>query len=103
VHLAHTDPNQPLGNSEARSAIIHRTVWCATRLSGEPAEQRLPARQRLFDTMNSAAAEVRAQKSEVTRLSGVAPDCPMQQDDKALQRTTAPNPNERADVARTGQ
>jgi hypothetical protein len=47
--------------------------------------------------------EVRAQKSEVTGLSGVALDCPVQQKDKALQRSTAPNPNRRADVARTGQ
>jgi hypothetical protein len=47
--------------------------------------------------------EVRAAKSEVTGLSGVAPDCPMQQDDKALQRSTALNPNGCADVARTGQ
>jgi hypothetical protein len=44
-----------------------------------------------------------AQKSEVTWLSGGAPDCPVQQDDKALQRSTIPNPNGRADVARTGQ
>jgi hypothetical protein len=48
-------------------------------------------------------AEVRMQKSEVTGLSGVAPDCPMQQKDKGLQRSIAPNPNGRADVARTGQ
>jgi hypothetical protein len=48
-------------------------------------------------------AEVRAAKSEVTKLSGVAPDCPVQQDDKALQRSTAQNPNSCADVARTGQ
>jgi hypothetical protein len=47
--------------------------------------------------------EVRAQKSEVTGLPGVAPDCPVQQKDKALKRSTAPNPNERADVARTEQ
>jgi hypothetical protein len=38
-----------LGKMEARSAIIHRTVQCATGLSGEPAEQRLPA-----PTVNSA-------------------------------------------------
>jgi hypothetical protein len=48
-------------------------------------------------------AEVRAAKSEVTGLSGVAPDCPVQQDDKALQRSTASNPNGCAYVARTGQ
>jgi hypothetical protein len=44
-----------------------------------------------------------AQKSEGTGLSGVAPDCPVQQDDKRLQRSTAPNPNGCADVARTEQ
>jgi hypothetical protein len=32
-----------LGKMEARSAIIHRTVRCATGLSGELVEQRLPA------------------------------------------------------------
>jgi hypothetical protein len=47
--------------------------------------------------------EVRVQKPEGTRLSGVAPDCSVQQDDKALQRSTAPNPNGCAGVARTGQ
>jgi hypothetical protein len=30
-----------LGFLPTRSAIIHRTVRCATRLSGAPAEQRL--------------------------------------------------------------
>jgi hypothetical protein len=52
---------------------------------------------------NSGATEVRAQKSEVTGLSGVALDCPVQQKDKRLQRSTAPDPNGRADVARAGQ
>jgi hypothetical protein len=42
-------------------------------------------------------------KLEFTGLSGVAPDCPVQQDDKALQRSTAPNPKGRANVARTEQ
>jgi hypothetical protein len=76
------------------------------RLFGEPSEQRLPARQR--STVHSYNAEQcrdksRAQKSEVTGLSGVAPGCPVQQKDKALQRSTAPNANRCADVARTGQ
>jgi hypothetical protein len=48
-------------------------------------------------------AEVRAAKSEVTGLSGVAPDYPVQQDDKVPQRSTAQNPNGCADVARTRQ
>jgi hypothetical protein len=39
--------NQPLsGIPGAHSAIIHRTVRCATRLSGEPAEQRLARSER---------------------------------------------------------
>jgi hypothetical protein len=48
-------------------------------------------------------ATVPQQKSEGTRLSGVAPDCLVQQDDKRLQHSTALNPNGCTDVARTGQ
>jgi hypothetical protein len=74
---------------EARSAIIHRTVRCTTGLSGEPAEQRLSAPT--VDSTNAtvrniAKSEVRAQKSERTGLSSVAPDCPVPQEDKHLQR-----------------
>jgi hypothetical protein len=53
--------------------------------------------------VNSVVAEVRAQKSEVTGLFDVAPDCPVQQDDKTFQRSTAPNPNGHADVEHIGQ
>jgi hypothetical protein len=51
----------------------------------------------------SAAIESEAQKSEGTGLYGVAPDCPVQQDDRRLQRSTAQNPNGYADMACTGQ
>jgi hypothetical protein len=44
-----------LGNLEARSAIIHQTVRCAIRLSGEAVEQWLPARQR--STVQSYSSE----------------------------------------------
>jgi hypothetical protein len=57
-----------LEKMETRSAIIHRTVRCATGLSGEPADQRLPtpAVDSAKATVSySTAAEVRAQKSEV--------------------------------------
>jgi hypothetical protein len=40
---------------------------------------------------------------ELERRSQRSPDCPVQQKDKRLQRSTAPNPNGHADVARTGQ
>jgi hypothetical protein len=48
-------------------------------------------------------SEVRAQKSEGTGLSGVAPNCPVQQDDKGPNGRPALNPNGYADVACTGQ
>jgi hypothetical protein len=48
-------------------------------------------------------AEVRAQKSEGTILSGVALDYPVQQDNKGTNGRLALNPNGCADVARTGQ
>jgi hypothetical protein len=89
--------NQPLsGIPGARSAIIHRTVRCATGLSGEPAEQRLSTCQRMSAAMNSAC-----QKSK--RRSQRALDCPVQLEDKRIQRSTAPNPNGCADMACTGQ
>jgi hypothetical protein len=46
--------------------------------------------------MNSAN-----QKSEGTGLSGVAPDCPVPQEDKGSNGRPAPNPNGYADVACT--
>jgi hypothetical protein len=64
-----------LGNSRARSAIIHRTVRCAIGLSGEPAEQRLSAPtvdSAKAIVINSTEAEVRAAKLEGTGLSGAA-------------------------------
>jgi hypothetical protein len=46
--------NQPLSDFFwARCTIIHQTVQCATRLSSEPAEQQLPARQWSTGQMNS--------------------------------------------------
>jgi hypothetical protein len=54
------------GDLGDRSAIIHRTVWCNTGLSGVPAEQRLlHANGRLQKAFNAlqcapARAEVRA-------------------------------------------
>jgi hypothetical protein len=50
-----------------------------------------------------AAAEVRATKSEGTRLSSVAPDYPVLQEDKAPMVDFAPNPNGWVTWWRTGQ
>jgi hypothetical protein len=48
------DEPATLGFQQAHSAIIHRTVRCATGLSGVPAEQRLTR-----STVNSAKAILR--------------------------------------------
>jgi hypothetical protein len=95
-----------LGKMEARSAIIHRTFRCATGLSGELAQQRLSAPtvdSTKGTVLNSATTESEAQKSEGTGQSSAAPDYPVQLEGKGLQRSTAQNPNDCADVARTGQ
>jgi hypothetical protein len=79
-----------LGNSRARSAIIHRSVRCDTGLSGEPAEQRLFAPTVDSAQMNSTLqchAEVRAAKSEGHQTVQVP------QEDKASNGRPAPNPN----------
>jgi hypothetical protein len=84
----------------------HRTVRCATRLSSEPSEQRLLAP--MVDSakcynMQQCRDRVRSAEVRGHRTVRVAPDCPLHQDDRWLQRSTAQNPNGCADVARTGQ
>jgi hypothetical protein len=85
-----------LGKNKVRSAIIHQTVQCGTRLSGEPVGNGYPAPTvdcKSTCHVNSAAVEIRAAKSEGTELSGVAPDCPVPQEYKAPTIDFAPNPN----------
>jgi hypothetical protein len=94
-----------LGFSQARSAIIHRTVRCGTGLSGESASNdylRVTVDCKSTDEVNSAVVEVRATKSEGIRLSGVAPDCPVPQGDKAPMADFALNPNGWVTWRRTG-
>jgi hypothetical protein len=82
-----------LGFSQRRSAIIHRTVRCATGLFGAPAEQRLPA-QRSIATGNCKRYSTRTVHAEVRAavrgapdseqyVFGAAPDCPVPLEDKA--------------------
>jgi hypothetical protein len=83
-----------LGFFQRRSAIIHRTVRCATGLYGAPAEQRLPA-QRSTTTNTCERYSARTVRAEVRAairgapdseeyLSGVALDCLVPLEDKAL-------------------
>jgi hypothetical protein len=93
------------------SAIIHRSVRCATGLSDVlpdcPVHQRSNGYQRAtvdsdseqYRTMN--AAEVRAVGQRGTRLSGVTTDCPMRHEDKASNGRPTPSPNDRMMWRRT--
>jgi hypothetical protein len=56
-----------------RSSIIHRTVQCATGLSGAPAEQRLPA-QRSTATDTCERYSARTVRAEVRAVVRGAPD-----------------------------
>jgi hypothetical protein len=101
VHQASQQTNMPLSRIPwALSAIIHRTTRCAPDC---PVSQRSNGSLRTNGRLQkSTVANNAVQKSEATELFGVAPDCRVQQKDKELQRSTAPNPNGCADVARTG-
>jgi hypothetical protein len=94
-----------LGKTQARSAIIHQTIWCATGLSGAPADNDYPTRNGRLCKVNSAATmprSVKAGSQRGTGLSGVAPDCPVAQEDKAPTVDRAPNPNGWVTWRRTG-
>jgi hypothetical protein len=90
------------------SAIIHRSVWCATGLSGAPAEQRSSARNGRLCKANSAnqMSEQRSEGHRTVRcrtgLSGVAPDCPVPHEDKASNGRPTPSPNGRMTWWHTG-
>jgi hypothetical protein len=72
-----------LGNSRARSAIIHRTVQCASRATAS-------SRQR--STMPSEQCSTVSRRSQSSKVRG-ASDCPGPQEDKAPTVDLAQNPN----------
>ena len=63
-------------NSGGRSAIIHRTVRCSTRLSGAPSGVMAPSAN---DRLQRYSARLRAQKSEQAQKAHrtVNSDCPV--------------------------
>jgi hypothetical protein len=64
-----------LGNSMGSLRYIHRTIWCATELSGEPTEQRLPTRQRSTakgTAINSAVQKAERRSQRSLDMSGAA-------------------------------
>ena len=94
------------GFPKRSSSIIHRTVRCATGLSGVP--QDCPVCQRsngyLRATVDSDSECGRSQSSWSgdTGLSGAAPDCPVPHKDKASNGRPAPSPNGRMTWRHTG-
>jgi hypothetical protein len=78
------------------SAIIHRTVRCA---SGATAI----CVQRSTLQSEQCTSDVRAEGQRGTGLSGVAPDCPVPHEDKASNGRPAPSPNSRMTWRRTGR
>jgi hypothetical protein len=92
-----------LGKMQVRSAIIHRTIRCATGLSGVPPDcpvsQRATTIQRAtVDSDRSYSeqqchAEVGAASQRGTGLSGAPPDCPVPQEDKGANGHLLNNPN----------
>jgi hypothetical protein len=61
-----------LGKIQERSAIIHRTVWCATGLSGESAGNGYPAHNgRLCKSVQCSYSATQKSEQEVRG----APDC----------------------------
>jgi hypothetical protein len=97
VHQDRTSPNSsPSGFSKRHSAIIHRIVRCATRLTGVTAKQRLfsatvgctvPLTALQFTA--EVRAEVRGAPYSEQCLSGAAPDCLVPLEDKAPTIKTA--------------
>jgi hypothetical protein len=78
-----------LEKTKVRFVIIHRTIRCATKLSGEPGAM---ATQRQRSTAKVLATwTVLRQKLEPR--SQRALDCPVPQEDKAPTVDFAPNPN----------
>jgi hypothetical protein len=78
------------GFLESRSAIIHRTVWCGTGLSGAPNEAMANSATVVCKSVNSAwtvraevIAGVRGAPDSEQYLSGATPDCPVLQEVRA--------------------
>jgi hypothetical protein len=72
-------------------------------MSDESTEQRLSGANGRLPKVNSACQKSEQRSQSTLDMSGVALDYPVQLQDKGSNDQVAPNPNGRADVARTGQ
>jgi hypothetical protein len=89
-----------LGFFQRHSTIIHRTVRCATGLSGAPAEQRLSSATvdctvplTALQYATEVRTEVKGAPDSEQCMSSAAPDCPVPLEDKGSNGRQRPNPN----------
>jgi hypothetical protein len=99
IRVVHSEA-ATLKNSTVPSTIIHRTIRCASGATATCAQR---STLTAVTVSYSAAEEVRATKSEGIGLSGVAPNCPMPQEDKAPTVDFTLNPNGWVMWQRSGQ
>jgi hypothetical protein len=88
-----------LGFQQAHSAIIHWTIRCT---SGATANSRNGRLCKGYSALQ-CAAEVRGAPDSEQDLSGVAPDCPVPQEDNGGNGRLLPNSNGWVMWRRTGQ
>jgi hypothetical protein len=84
------------------SAIIHRTVSGAHRTVRCASGATAICAQRSTLQSEQWNSDVRADGQRGTRLSGVAPDCPVPHEDKASNGRPAPSPNGKMTWRHTG-
>jgi hypothetical protein len=104
VHQARTGLNQPLlGFQQVHSAIIHRSVGCASGATANSRNVRLQKPLTEEQCAQSQSRRVRGAPDSEQDLSGVAPDCPVPQEDNGANGRLLSNPNAWVTWRRTGQ
>jgi hypothetical protein len=97
------DKPATLGKVELCSAIIHRTIRCATGATATRSNGRLQKRMTDEQCAQSQSRRVRGAPDSEQNLSGGAPDCTVRQEDKLSNGRLSQNPNGWVTWRRTGQ
>jgi hypothetical protein len=93
VHHVHTKMNQPLSGFTRRTPLYHRTVRCTNGAMANSRNGRLCKGYSALQCTTEVRAEVRDAPDSEQDLSGMAPDCPVPQEDNASNGQLLPNPN----------
>jgi hypothetical protein len=91
------------GFQQAHSAIIHQTVRCASRATANSRNGRLYKGYSALQCAAEVRAEVRGASDSEQGMFGVAPDCPVPQEDNGANGRLLSNPNSWVMWRRTGQ